>query len=201
MLTLIQKKKIENSYEVLKLAAKISRLYYQQPLIITYSGGKDSDVLLQLAIECLKPKDFEVLNSHTSVDAPETVWYIRKRFRELEQMGIKATVQIPRYKDGTQKTMWNLIVEKQLPPTRFMRYCCKELKETAFPNRFVAVGVRESESTGRKGRDAFSVHTQKKSSATFYSTDHIKDVLQDAERERENRCRTKRLQRLRLQVH
>ena len=58
--------KIRDSKEVLTLAAQISKEYYHKPLIITYSGGKDSDVLLQLAMECLKPDEFEVLNSHTT---------------------------------------------------------------------------------------------------------------------------------------
>lgn len=75
------KKRIEDSYSIIKLASEISLLYYKKPLIITYSGGKDSDVMLQLAMECLKPNEFEVLNSHTTVDAPETVNYIKKRVK------------------------------------------------------------------------------------------------------------------------
>ena len=35
--------KIEQAKDVLRLAAEISWDYYQEPLIITYSGGKDSD--------------------------------------------------------------------------------------------------------------------------------------------------------------
>ena len=177
--------KINDSYEVLKLAAKMSLLYYQKPLILTYSGGKDSDVMLQLAIECLQPDEFEVLNSHTSVDAPETVWYIRDKFNELNAMGIKAEVQIPRYKDGRQKTMWNLIDSRSMPPTRLARYCCEQLKETSTPNRFIAVGVRESESINRRGRDIFSIKASKKKNAHFYDFEHVRDVFTDAERERE----------------
>ena len=52
--------------------------------------------------------------------------------------------------------MWRLIEEKKIPPTRKVRYCCDVLKETSAPNRFVAVGVREDESHGRKGRDFFA---------------------------------------------
>lgn len=185
MLNKIQEKKIQDSYDVLRLASELSKTYYQKPLIITYSGGKDSDVLLQLAIECLSPEDFEVLNSHTSVDAPETVWYIRDKFKELNAMGIKATVQIPRYKDGRQKTIWNLIDSHSMPPTRLARYCCDELKETSTPNRFIAVGVRESESTNRRGRDVFTIKTSSKKTSHFYDFDHVKDVFADAERERE----------------
>jgi len=192
-MTELLNKKIQDSYDILRLAAKMSKLYYQKPLILTYSGGKDSDVMLQLAIECLQPDEFEVLNSHTSVDAPETVWYIRDKFKELNAQGIKATVQIPRYKDGRQKTMWNLIIKKQIPPTRLMRYCCQELKETSTPNRFVAIGVREAESNGRKGRDAFGVRGRQKHVAQFYSIEHIRDVFTDAERERERESKAERL--------
>lgn len=183
--------KINDSYDVLKLAAEMSKLYYQKPLIITYSGGKDSDTVLQLAIECLKPTDFEVLNSHTTVDAPETVYYIRDKFKELNAMGIKAEVQYPHYKnnkyhkDGEFKSMWSLIVDKQMPPTRIMRYCCQELKEANTPNRFIATGVRASESSGRKGRNVFATRGNTKANAYYYYYDHVRDVFADAERERE----------------
>ena len=146
---------IKKSEEVLQLAAEISRTYYDAPLILAYSGGKDSDVMLRIAMDCLDKNDFEVMNSHTSVDAPETVYYIRSVFKELEEKGIKATVHIPRDKDGKQITMWNLIVKKKMPPTRVVRYCCQELKENSTPNRITAVGVRQDESRGRGGRDAF----------------------------------------------
>lgn len=171
--------KIRDSKEVLTLAAQISKEYYHKPLIITYSGGKDSDVLLQLAMECLKPDEFEVLNSHTTLDAPETVYYIRERFKELEEKGIKATVHYPHYPDGRFMSIWSLIVDKQTPPTRFVRYCCQKLKETSTSNRFVAVGVREAESIGRRGRDTFSSHGMTKAEHFSYSTQHIKEVFDD----------------------
>ena len=170
--------KIKDSKDVLMLAAEMSKEYYHKPLIITYSGGKDSDVLLQLAIECLKPTDFEVLNSHTTVDAPETVYYIRDRFKELEKKGVKATIRYPRYKDGRFKSMWSLIVDKQMPPTRLQRYCCAELKETSTPNRFVAVGVREAESTARRGREVFATRGGNKWEAYYYYY-HVKEVFED----------------------
>lgn len=147
---------IDKSVEVLQLAAEMSKAYYKQPLVLAYSGGKDSDVLLRVAMECLDKDDFEVINSHTSVDAPETVYHIRDVFKELNEQGIKATVHIPRDKDGKQITMWNLIPKKKMPPTRIVRYCCQVLKETSTPNRITAVGVRKSESVGRGGREAFT---------------------------------------------
>lgn len=173
-------KKIEDSKKIIKLAAEMSLYYYQKPLIITYSGGKDSDVLLQLALECLEPSEFEVLNSHTTVDAPETVYYIREKFKELNEKGIKTEIYYSRYKDGTMKTMWNLIEKKGLPPTRIQRYCCAELKETSTPNRFVATGVRKAESIGRRGRDVFATRGKTKKEAYYYYYSHVREVFDDA---------------------
>lgn len=153
--------KIKEAEQSLRLAADLSDHYYNKPLIICYSGGKDSDVMLDIARQCLNPSQFEVLNSHTTVDAPETVYYIRDKFKELGQNGIKTEIRMPKYK-GEPTSMWRLIENKRMPPTRIVRYCCRILKETATPNRIVAVGVRESESAGRKGRDTFALRAKRK---------------------------------------
>lgn len=92
MITKELQEKINKSYEALKLGGAISKTYYHAPLIITYSGGKDSDVMLQLARECMKPDEYEVLNSHTTVDAPTTVYHIREVFKELNEAGVKTTI-------------------------------------------------------------------------------------------------------------
>lgn len=75
--TVTLKDRIEKSYRVLRLASEMSHEYYGEPLIVCYSGGKDSDVCVRLAEECLGI-DFEVLHSHTTVDAPETVRHVEK---------------------------------------------------------------------------------------------------------------------------
>ena len=129
----------------------MSMRYYGKPAILCYSGGKDSDVLLHLAETFLKPSEYELLNSHTTVDAPETVYHIRDVVKRLNDKGITASIQYPEH------TMWQLIVEKQIPPTRLARYCCAELKETSTPNRLALLGVREAESVKRRGRDIFGV--------------------------------------------
>lgn len=175
------KAKIDKTIESLKLASEMSKEFYNKPLIITYSGGKDSDVLLDIARNCLKPDEFEVVNSHTSVDAPETVYHIRKVFKDVRGGGTKCTVHIPKDKDGKQITMWNLIPKEKMPPTRLVRYCCATLKETSTPNRICAVGVRASESTGRKGRDIFATRgATKKDAYYYYSLEHSKEVFEES---------------------
>lgn len=171
--------KIEQARKAIILAADMSKSYYGEPLIVTYSGGKDSDVLLHLAEKYLRPDEFEVLNSHTSVDAPETVYHIRETFKRLQAKGIKATEHQPRYKDGTPITMWNLIPKKLIPPTRTVRYCCSILKEASTPHRMCLAGVRASESNKRKGRDIFA--TGKYKDAKYFSLSHATEVHQESQ--------------------
>ena len=185
MIPQLLQEKINKSYDILRLASDMSKTYYQKPLVITYSGGKDSDAMLQLAVECLEPSDFEVINSHTTVDAPETVYYIRKRFKELREMGVKTTIQYPRDKDGNFVSMWSMIEKIGLPPTRIQRYCCTQLKEVSVKNRFVALGVRADESGGRKGREVFGTQGATKKDAKFFHFDKVKESFTEAERERE----------------
>ena len=118
--------------------------HYGMPLVCTYSGGKDSDVMLELFRRSGMP--FEVMNSHTTVDAPQTVYHIREQFRRLEEQGLKASMHMP------ELSMWQLIVKKKMPPCRMQRYCCEALKENSTPNRFVATGVRWDESNKRAER-------------------------------------------------
>lgn len=66
-------------------AARLSLHRFKKPLRVTYSGGKDSQVILALAERA--GIDFEVINSHTTADAPETVRFIRQQFHELELRG------------------------------------------------------------------------------------------------------------------
>jgi phosphoadenosine phosphosulfate reductase len=173
--------KIKQSQEALKLAAKMSRSYYNAPLIVTYSGGKDSDVMLHIAESCLGKDDFEVLNSHTTVDAPDTVYHIRQVFKKLSDKGIKTTIDYHKQEDGTTLTMWNLIPQKLMPPTRIVRYCCQVLKETGTPNRLCALGVREAESAKRQGRDIFATRGGSMQKLYFFSLSHASEVYQESQ--------------------
>lgn len=131
----------------IQAAAKMSETAYKKPLICTYSGGKDSDVLLELFKR--SGIAFEVMHNHTTVDAPETVYHVREKFKALEAEGIPCVISPPRYK-GEPTNMWELIPKFGFPPTRLIRYCCKVLKEKGGKNRFIATGVRWAESSNRK---------------------------------------------------
>ncbi len=105
-----------------------------EPYYLCYSGGKDSDAIRILAQ--LAGVKHDIVHNHTTVDDPETVRYVRSI----------PNIQI----DYPKKTMWQLIVEKGMPPTRLVRYCCLELKERSGQGRVKITGVRWAESANRK---------------------------------------------------
>lgn len=105
-----------------------------EPYYLCYSGGKDSDVIRILA--SLAGVKHDIVNNHTTVDAPETVRYIRTIPNVI--------ITYP------EKTMWQLIEEKMMPPTRIVRYCCAELKERGGKGRVKITGVRKEESVSRE---------------------------------------------------
>lgn len=172
--------KEQKAIERIKMASEMSLQHYGRPLVCTYSGGKDSDVMLELFKRSGIP--FEVHNSHTTADAPQTVYHIRDVFRELELQGIKCTIDYHVNPDGSRTTMWNLIPKKLMPPTRLVRYCCSELKEKGCENRMIATGVRWDESTKRKSRESFEVITKRKKDKIVVSDEKM--LLSDCDETR-----------------
>ena len=157
----------QKAIERIRLASEMSLQHYRQPLICTYSGGKDSDVMLELFRRSGVP--FEVQHSLTTADAPQTVRHVKKVFRDLELKGVKAQVNYPLYK-GERTSMWRLIPQKKFPPTRLTRYCCEVLKENNGNGRYIATGVRWAESTARSRRSEFEKPGKSKKEAEHFST-------------------------------
>ena len=137
--------------ERLKFGSATSLSYYNKPLLLTYSGGKDSDVCIELAKRAGIP--YEVVHNHTTADAPETVHHVRQKFRRLELEGIHCNIVYPTYK-GERVSMWSLIPKKLMPPTRIVRYCCNVLKEASGRGRAIITGVRRASCVSRSTRGA-----------------------------------------------
>ena len=134
---------------------------------------------------------FEVHNSHTTVDAPQTVKHIRKVFAELSLKGIKCEIDYHAQSDGSRLTMWNLIPGKLMPPTRMVRYCCRNLKESSCAGRYIATGVRWAESTKRQGRKEFEkIGISAKTKDSFTSVMLMND--NDAKRRMTEYCMQKK---------
>ena len=106
-----------------------------EPYFLCYSGGKDSDCIRILAE--LAGVKHECKHNLTTVDAPETVYYVR------DTIGKENIINPP-------LSMWKLIERNKIPPTRLARYCCAELKERGGKGRVKITGVRWDESENRK---------------------------------------------------
>lgn len=166
----------------------MSEHYYNKPVEVMYSGGKDSDVLLDLFKK--SGVEFKLVNHHTTVDAPPTVYHIREVMAQTEKEGIKTAITKPTYK-GEPTNMWKLIEEKCIPPTRRIRYCCNVLKEHYGKDTFIATGVRSSESAKRKNRTSFERNGYNKATMEQF-TDEIMLNNDNDEKRRVNELCMKR---------
>lgn len=127
-----------------KLDQAIARLKMFEPpegYYVAFSGGKDSQCIYHLCQQA--GVKFDAHYRCTSVDPPELVRFIRERYPDVE-------FDYPRDENGKRITMWNLIPKKLMPPTRIVRYCCEELKESGGKDRVTVTGVRWAESNNRR---------------------------------------------------
>lgn len=126
--------------------------------IVAFSGGKDSLVLYMIAVK--SGIDFIPIYSPTSVDPPELIYFLRDFNKWCKGKGYPEVVfqkyntfterQVGGKMVGREKTMWTLIGNRAIPPTRLARYCCDELKErTGEAGDTVFTGVRWEESKKR----------------------------------------------------
>ena len=150
MLTQEQEKKVEVAYERYRWAAKEAERLFDMPLVVQYSGGKDSDVILQLAKESGVP--FRVTHNLTTADPPDNVYYIRRVFAALREEGIDCRINVPR------RSLWKIMRETLVIPSRIMRVCCSELKERKMPDApYIVTGVRWAESAGRRAKSGIAM--------------------------------------------
>lgn len=144
----------ESAIEILNM------LCHNSGCVISDSGGKDSSVLKHIAMKCKEKYglDFTIQHNHTTVDAPETVYFVRNEQNRYRAMGINYDILYPK------KSMWQLIVDHCTPPTRLMRYCCSELKEYSGHGEKLVTGVRKAESRNRKENQGIVTFPQPKKS-------------------------------------
>lgn len=109
----------------------------QEGYYVAFSGGKDSVVILDLVKR--SGVKFDAHYNITGIDPPELFYFIRDQHPEVQR-------------HRPEKTMWKLIVEKMMPPTRLVRYCCESLKERGGKGRTVLTGIRWEESARRSKR-------------------------------------------------
>ena len=115
---------------------------------LALSGGKDSVVCKKLCD--LAGVKYDAHYNVTSVDPPELVRFIKQEYPDVKMEVKHWETDGIFVKAGQPITMWNLIPEKLMPPTRILRYCCEYLKESGGHGRKVITGVRWAESPNRR---------------------------------------------------
>lgn len=124
--------------DLVEIALERLRLHCpREGFYVAFSGGKDSQVILDLVRRSGCPHDvhFHV----TTVDPPELLRFIRDHYAGVEW-------------HRPEKSMLRLIEEKGMPPTRRARYCCEYLKECGGSGRLIVTGIRWAESVRRSRR-------------------------------------------------
>lgn len=150
MLTKEQEKKVDAAYERFRWAAKEAERLFDMPLVVQYSGGKDSDVILQLAKE--SGATFRVTHNLTTADPPDNVYYIRGVFARLREEGIDCRINVPK------RSLWRIMRETLVIPSRLVRVCCDEVKERKMPDApYIVTGVRWAESAGRRSKSGIAM--------------------------------------------
>lgn len=100
---------------------------------VSYSGGKDSDVILELAK--MADIEYRAIYKNTTIDPPGTIKHCRDNGVEILQ----------------PKITFFKLVEKKGMPTRRARFCCEKQKEYKVLDKAIQ-GIRRSESTARAQR-------------------------------------------------
>lgn len=125
-----------NIYGKTKVDVAIQRAKTFEPeegYYLNYSGGKDS-IATKLILDLAGVK-YDAHYNITGIDPPEVYYFIKKQ----------KDVHMHQH----QKSIFQLIVKKLMPPTRMVRYCCEVLKEHGGEYRFNVTGVRWAESRSR----------------------------------------------------
>ena len=131
--------KIAKAIDTLKLyeskALQMSDMGYH----LAFSGGKDSIVIKQLAIEA--GVKFNPVYNVTTIDPPELIYFIREHHAEVTW----------NYHKDRKHLILGRMVDKGEPPTRLHRWCCHEFKENGGNGLIKILGVRIAESAKRAG--------------------------------------------------
>lgn len=100
---------------------------------ICYSGGKDSDVILELAK--MSGVKYRAIYKNTTIDPPGTIAHCKRNGVEVMSPTIR---------------FFDLVAKKGFP-TRRARFCCEKLKEYKVMDTAIQ-GIRRCESTARAKR-------------------------------------------------
>jgi len=167
-------KKVQRAVKLIQSASKIAADNGCPEIEVAYSGGKDSDVILELTKMAGVP--YRAIYKNTTIDPAGTI-------KHAQDMG--AEILRPK------KSFFELVAENGFP-TRFGRFCCKYLKEYKVLD-YAILGIRRSESRKRsekyKEPEGCRVYSKKEKVRQYYPIlDWTNVDVEEFIRERGIRC-------------
>ena len=147
-------RKIGYSVDLIRKSEKLAlRLDPENGFYNTFSGGKDSQCLYHLVkMAGVKAKTHMNL---TSVDPPEVIRFVKTQYPDVQLIKPKMSI-------------YDMAKKKHLMPTRTLRWCCAEFKETSGAGKVTLIGIRKEESARRAKRQEVSTTIKgKRTEGTF----------------------------------
>lgn len=159
--------KIEYSIALIRKAEKLAIAMNQEGFWVGFSGGKDSQALLQLVK--MAGVRYKAYYSVTTNDPPPNVYFIRQHYPDVVFLHPKQN--------------FFKLVEKNGLPRMIYRFCCAILKEGAGAGYAVLTGVRAEESRKRAKYDEVKIYSNRKEHKEHTNTRTIEEI-----EENEHRC-------------
>lgn len=141
--------KVNQSIKLLKVFAKST----DEPIELSYSGGKDSDVILRLAQ--MAGINFRAIYKNTTIDPPGNIQHVLSNNVEMIM---------------PERRFFELIAKNGVP-TIFTRHCCGTLKEYKILNHAIH-GIRRAESTKRE-----NLYKEPEICRIYNKKDHVSVLL------------------------
>lgn len=126
--------KIQASVALIKKAEALAlKMQPEQGFYVGFSGGKDSQALLELVK--MSGVRFRAVYAVTTNDPAENVRFIREYYPDVEFSHVDTSIM--------------RLIEKKGVPTRHHRWCCSIFKERSGVGSVVLTGIRWEESRSR----------------------------------------------------
>lgn len=139
--------KIKKSISLIQQGERLALLLNPKDgYFVGFSGGKDSQVLLDLVK--LAGVKYKAYYSVTTNDPPENVYFIRNYYPEVNFLHHHPNL----YK----------LIEKKGVPTIFHRWCCSIFKEAGGAGDVVLTGIRKEESNKRSKYEEVNIRSKRK---------------------------------------
>ena len=136
-------RKMEHTIELLQNAERLALTYDKENgFYLAFSAGKDSQALFHMAE--LAGVKFKGHINWTSVDPPQVIRFKRKYYPEVVEHKPKESI-------------YDLAINRGILPSKQIRWCCADLKESAGAGKVTLIGIRAEESTRRAKRHEVEV--------------------------------------------